>query len=73
MSIREQMAKGIFSETENQTITCQPIEFEVPEENFFILKDKTRSRRIEQSERARAWRAELRSIKQNRHRLGYHS
>ena len=74
MSIREQMANGVFEQTQTQkeTIYHIPNEYEVPEENYFILKDKTRSERMEKSLRARQWRQELRSINQNRHRLGYH-
>lgn len=72
MSIREQMAKGIFETTQKETIVTAPNEYEVPEENYFILKDKTRSNRMEKSKRAREWRNELRTINQNRHRLGYH-
>ena len=74
MSIREQMAKGVFegSTSQQETIAYIPNEYEVPEDNYFILKDKTRSERMEKSQRARQWRQELRSINQNRHRLGYH-
>lgn len=74
MSIREQMAKGVFESTnpQKETVAYVPNEFEVPEENYFILKDKTRSERMEKSNRARQWRKELRSITNNRHRLGYH-
>ena len=74
MSIREQMANGIFEQTETQkeTIYYIPNEYEVPEENYFILKDKTRSERMEKSQRARQCRQERRASNQNRHRLGYH-
>lgn len=70
MCIRDQLANGTFEKTET-TQNINIAEFEVPEGNFFMLKDKTRGYRMEKSWRAREQRHMLRSIKQNRHRLGY--
>lgn len=71
MCIRDQLANGTFEKTETTTQNINIIEFEVPEGNFFILKDKTRGQRMEKSTRAREYRHMLRSIKQHRHSLGY--
>lgn len=70
MSIREQMADGSLFKKETQ-IDFVAYEFEVPEDNYFILKDKERKARFEKSQRARQHRAEIRKIKNNRHSRGY--
>lgn len=71
MSIREQIAKGNFEATEKVTFLAEPVEWEAPEGNCFVLKGKERSDRMLKSQRARAKRAMIRNIKQNKHQLGW--
>ena len=51
--------------------TFQP-EYEIPEDNMFILKDMSKLNRMVKSQRARAHRAQVREIKLRRHTRGLH-
>lgn len=72
MSIREQLAKGIF-ETSQTPIVEETFEWNVPESNPFAIKNRKRLQRMQKSAAAREHRHMIRDIKQKRHQLGYHN
>lgn len=73
MSIREQLAQGIFEESQQTTQVAEAIEWEVPESNPFELKQRTRLDRMLKSERARKYRHKVKDIKQKRYQLGFNT
>lgn len=72
MSIRENLANGVFEENATCVdLISETIDYDEPSENAFSLKDMTRLDRMTKSTRARAHRHMVREFKQNKHQLGY--
>lgn len=73
MTNREKLANGIFDEEVQPRVLAETVnlEWDIPEDNYFELKDMSRLDRMEKSTRARAWRRKVRNINQKRHQRGY--
>lgn len=69
MSIRDELANGIFTNTKVIEVN---FDIEIPEGNGFELKNKARLCRMIKSQRARAHRAEIREINTRKHANGFH-